>query len=82
MRFSQTRDQLRGLIIAVEHASAYTVEGFSSKIGSKIGWKIGSPHPILDPILQRPTRIRVNPPDFKTGWVKIGSKIGWVRNLK
>ena len=45
------------------------VEGFSSKIGS--------PHPILDPILQRPTRIRVNPPDFKTGWVKIGSKIGW-----
>ena len=60
----------------------FLLEGFSSKIGSKIGWKIGSPHPILDPILQRPTRIRVNPPDFKTGWVKIGSKIGWVRNLK
>ena len=56
--------------------------GFLWKIGSKIGWKIGSPHPILDPILQRPTRIRVNPPDFKTGWVKIGSKIGWVRNPK
>ena len=68
-------------VVVVVHVRR-TVEGFSSKIGSKIGWKIGSPHPILDPILQRPTRIRVNPPDFKTGWVKIGSKIGWVRNLK
>ena len=53
--------------------------------GGKSGGNSGHPPyfpPDFPPEFGKPTRIWVKPPEFKIGWGKIGSKIGWVWTLK